>query len=110
MKKTRKPTKAQRELAAEWEAIQKKWATLPKYATMPSGPARQAAKLEAYREAYSNPTPLRSLVTPGGSTALKEPMTYTGTELLGVAVMHKSNLVPVFNTDEAKDAATMRRG
>lgn len=34
---------------------------------------------------------------------------YTGTECLGVAAMHKSNLVPVFNTEAAVDTAKMRR-
>lgn len=109
MKKKRKPTKAQRELAAEWKAIQRKWANLPKYATMPPGPDRQRAKDEAYMQMYSSPTP-RSLMTHGGSTAFKPPKVYTGSELVVIATMHKSNLVPVFSRDEAKDTATMRRG
>ena len=41
-----------------------------------------------------------------GSSAKK---TYTGDALLGIAVSHKSNLIPVFNTDSAKDLASMRR-
>lgn len=35
---------------------------------------------------------------------------YSGTECLGIAAMHKSNLVPVFNAQAAVDAAKMRRG
>jgi len=35
---------------------------------------------------------------------------YTGTLIKGVATMHKSNAVPVFNDDQYKDVATMRRG
>jgi len=36
---------------------------------------------------------------------------YTGErKLLGVAVMHKSNLVPVFSQEDAEDIAKMRRG
>lgn len=34
---------------------------------------------------------------------------YTGTACIGIAAMHKSNLVPIFNADAAVDAATMRR-
>ena len=34
---------------------------------------------------------------------------YTGTAVIGVVAMHKSNLVPVFNQDAAIDAAKMRR-
>ncbi len=35
---------------------------------------------------------------------------YTGDACLGVATMHKSNLVPIFNAEAAVDAARMRRG
>ena len=35
---------------------------------------------------------------------------YTGTAMIGIATMHKSNLVPVFSTDSAKDISKMRRG
>ena len=35
---------------------------------------------------------------------------YTGTKLLGIGVMHKSNSVPVFSQDEAIEISTMRRG
>ena len=48
----------------------------------------------------------------GNITPKHEPMQYTGErKLLGIAAMHKSNLVPVFAEDEnyAKDLAKMRR-
>ena len=35
---------------------------------------------------------------------------YTGTKMLGIGTLHKSNAVPVFNNDEAIDMAKMRRG
>lgn len=44
-----------------------------------------------------------------GSTAKPAEKVYTGTNMLGVATMHKSNAVPVFNTDAAKDISNMRR-
>ena len=34
---------------------------------------------------------------------------YTGTKMIGIASMHKSNLVPIFQEDAAKDVASMRR-
>ena len=34
---------------------------------------------------------------------------YTGDKLIGIATMHKSNIVPIFNTDAAEDVAKMRR-
>lgn len=51
----------------------------------------------------------KSLVTPGGSTAARQSMMYTGDKIKGIGTMHKSNMVPVFTNDEAKDLASMRR-
>tara|TARA_B100000927_G_C16474660_1_gene472895 strand:+ start:3056 stop:3412 length:357 start_codon:yes stop_codon:yes gene_type:complete len=45
-------------------------------------------------------------------TAKKEPLQYTGErKLVGIATMHKSNAVPIFEDDlqHAKDIARMRR-
>ena len=40
----------------------------------------------------------------------KESMVYSGKrKLLGIATMHKSNMVPVFDKEDAKDIAKMRR-
>ncbi len=44
-----------------------------------------------------------------GSTAKVMPPQYTGDQMLGVATMHKSNAVPVFNQDSARDISNMRR-
>lgn len=35
---------------------------------------------------------------------------YTGDKMLGIAAMHKSNLVPIFQEEAAKEVSTMRRG
>jgi hypothetical protein len=42
--------------------------------------------------------------------APRKEMTYTGNKLLGIATMHKSNMVPVFSQEAAEDIAKMRRG
>jgi len=39
----------------------------------------------------------------------RTPAQYSGSECLGIAALHKSNLVPVFTQQQAVDAATMRR-
>jgi len=44
-----------------------------------------------------------------GVAVKKEANTYTGDKLIGIGNLHKSNLVPVFKSDEAKDLASMRR-
>lgn len=50
-----------------------------------------------------------SRVTPGGSTAKKEILEYTGDNLVGISIIHKSCLQPVFSREAACDAASMRR-
>ena len=42
--------------------------------------------------------------------AKKEEKVYTGTEIIGIAQMHKSNAVPVRNKKSAEEVARMRRG
>ena len=45
------------------------------------------------------------------SMAKREPQVYNGKrKLLGIATMHKSNMVPVFSKDDAEEIAKMRRG
>jgi hypothetical protein len=50
-----------------------------------------------------------SLVTPGGSASLKEIPIYTGTNMIGISIIHKSCLQPIFSKQAAVDAASMRR-
>ena len=42
--------------------------------------------------------------------AKKKEMVYTGTEIIGIAQMHKSNAVPVRGKKQATEVANMRRG
>jgi len=46
-----------------------------------------------------------------GSTAKKHENVYTGDELAGIGMLHKSNMVPVRkDSNDAKEIARMRRG
>lgn len=44
-----------------------------------------------------------------GPVSSKPSPTYTGTKIKGIGTMHKSNAVPVFSDEEAKDISRMRR-
>lgn len=44
------------------------------------------------------------------SMAKPAPKVYTGTEIVGIAVMHKSNAVPIRGKKQAEEIARMRRG
>lgn len=46
----------------------------------------------------------------GKAKGTKKPeQKYTGDKLVGIATMHKSNMVPVFKQEDAEDIAKMRR-
>ena len=44
-----------------------------------------------------------------GVCVLAKKKEYTGTCIVGIATMHKSNAVPVFNLEQAEEIAKMRR-
>ena len=50
-----------------------------------------------------------SLSTGNGNASKTEIPKYTGNYFVGIATMHKSNLVPVGRDTDAKEYATMRR-
>lgn len=107
MRKTKKLTKAQAEALASYEQMMKRWDSVPKFART-ARPPNIASTLSkpALRTTDARPP---SLMTPGGSTAKHEPAKYTGTKVLGIATMHKSNAVPIFNSDAAVEVTKMRR-
>lgn len=76
---------------------------------------QKSVKLEEYRPQKSaNPRETQSYPKLSNNVAgfapKKESTRYTGDLIVGIATMHKSNLVPVMRgTDQAKDIAQMRR-
>ena len=44
-----------------------------------------------------------------GTTYARKENVYTGDRLLGIATMHKSNMVPVFSQESAEEISKMRR-
>lgn len=112
MRKRRNPTKAELEAMESFQALQRKWDSMPKFAR---GGIRQASCESAVPKLTVPPgreTPkFPSLVTDGqgGGTKPIHGKRYTGTKMIGVAVMHKSNSVPVFTDEDAIALAQMRR-
>ena len=104
--KQKKLTKKQQALENDWDSILKKWETVPKFARTKS--VIKVAKTSQTIQAKVETIP--SKVTPGGSTAKKESTRYTGTLIVGIATMHKSNAVPILNQQEAIEVSSMRRG
>lgn len=99
-----------RELDASWAELQKKWgveADEKKRKRAMSQPSLDYKLSAPVGRSTSNHIPSR--VTEGGSTAPVHKV-YTGSKILGIGTMHKSNAVPIFSDEEAQDIARMRRG
>ena len=77
-------------------------------------PIRQKAALERQEQREKERLEFLERISQmkSDATAKKEPMQYSGErKLLGIATMHKSNAVPIFedNKEHAKEIARMRR-
>jgi hypothetical protein len=98
-----------RQLDADWKELQKKW-------EVDADDKKRKRALAAEPLQYKLSTPpgrttsngIPSRVTAGGSTSSVHKV-YTGTKVLGIGTMHKSNAVPIFSDEEAKAISTMRR-
>ena len=92
------------ELAASWKKIVDKHGALvkkakeinTKYCLSPNLP-RSSSNIP------SKPDTVKGAVT------VKQSQQYTGDKIIGIGTMHKSNAVPIFSDDEAKDISKMRR-
>lgn len=98
-----------RELDASWQELQKKWAV-----DAEEKRRRRALKAEPLTYKLSAPAGRSTThhipsVNTGGNATLAAPKVYTGDQVLGVTVLHKSCLQPVFSKQDAIDAARMRR-
>lgn len=101
----RKLGKKGKELQAEWDALQSRWASLPKFGKpgqLKREPTKPLPDLET-------PTTAMGKAFEAAYAPKKEPMKYTGAKMIGTATMHKSNEVPVFSTEEVLDISRMRR-
>jgi hypothetical protein len=99
-----------RELDASWKELQKKWEveadTKKRNRAMSAEPLNYSLSAPAGRETRHIP----SLDTGHrGAVRTAEIPKYTGTKIKGIGTMHKSNAVPIFTDDEARDIASMRR-
>ena len=98
-----------RELDTEWKELLKRQG-------VEAEKKKQARAMKAEPLVYRLETPvgrtnthhIPSRVTAGHDTTPNVKV-YTGTEMIGIAVMHKSCLQPMFNKQAAEDSAHMRR-
>jgi hypothetical protein len=97
------------QLDREWQQLQEKWKTdisdkkrerglKAKVWTPPVNP--RVAEIKKFASVDTGHK---------GAVTIKQPMQYTGDKIIGIGTMHKSNAVPIFNDEAAKDISKMRR-
>ncbi len=100
--KKRKPTAKQKELQRSWQEL------LAKYE--PKKVIKKVTKPLPQSKPYVRETPYYPSLNSGfHDCSKKENKFYTGDKMKGIGTLHKSNAVPIFTDEEAKDQANMRR-
>jgi hypothetical protein len=100
-----------RELDASWKNLQNKWGV-----DQEEKKRTRAMRAETLQYSLTAPTGRVTSHIPSRSTGeagvvtYKESPQYTGTKMIGIGQLHKSNAVPVFCDQDAIDIARMRRG
>lgn len=96
--------KRSRELKESWEKLLQRQG-VPKEKRKPTKvqPLVYSLSVRETREIKSVPDTVK------GAISSKKIPKYTGDKIIGIGTMHKSNAVPIFSNDEAKDISSMRR-
>lgn len=102
------PVARARELQQSWEKLMKEHSK-PLFGRPVTKIKDVAAKQELTSVRRQNAAVKTNPLSMMGIAAKAAPKVYTGTKILGIATMHKSNLVPIFNEDAAVEVAQMRR-
>lgn len=103
-KRKRNPNAKERQLASDWQALLEKYKPkkklepidMPQFPRLLCPPGRETPKYP-------------SLNSFGGNAPKKQSLLYTGDKMKGIGTLHKSNAVPIFTDEEARDQANMRR-
>ena len=107
------------EAKREHERLEQEWKQLLKRQGAEQEAKKQSRAMRAPALTYTLSTPvgrtsgheIKSLDTGHtGAVRTREIPQYTGTKIIGIGTMHKSNAVPVFSNDEAVEISKMRRG
>jgi hypothetical protein len=98
-----------RELDNSWKELQKRWEV-----DAEDKKRKRALKAEPLIYKLSVPagrstSHIPSRNTGDGIANTKQIPKYTGTKIIGIGTMHKSNAVPIFSDEEAQDISKMRR-
>ena len=94
-----------------WKELQKRWGIEAEEKKKQRGlkaPVAQAKPAPYRRDTGPR---IASLETSGNGQCIRPPdKVYTGTAMIGIGQLHKSNAIPVFSKEDAVDISKMRRG
>ena len=98
-----------RELDTSWKELKNKWEVeaedKKRKRALKAEPLVYKLSIPAGRSTAHIP----SRNTGDGIATTKQIPQYTGTKIIGIGTMHKSNAVPIFSDEEAQDISRMRR-
>jgi hypothetical protein len=95
----------------DWKDLQKRWGVEAEDKKRKRAMAAAPLSTNNLRipEGRNTTKNIKSLSTGLNVAPLKPVNVYTGTKMLGIGQLHKSNAVPVFSDQDAIDIARMRR-
>jgi hypothetical protein len=110
-KKKGKPKFRNAEAAAKARRNAEAWSELlSRHEVNPKAKITRPISVNYNIPADRNPYKYPSLDTGASNTAPPKIQQYTGTAMIGIGQLHKSNSIPVFQSEDAVDIAKMRRG
>lgn len=100
------------ELKKDWESNMKQWQTMSSVPAVKRSVRPTSVALSSKIPHGRSGTKHIPSIDSGHSGAVTGPQKqeYTGNAVVGIAVMHKSCLQPIFSQEAAIDSARMRRG
>lgn len=99
-----------RELDESWKELQKKWGVEAEDRKRKRAMSAETLDYKLSAPAGRETRHIASLDTGhSGAVRTKGIPQYTGTKIIGIGTMHKSNAVPIFSDEEAVAISNMRR-
>lgn len=98
-----------RELDQSWEELQKRWGVEQEKKKRDRALTAPSLDYKLTTPAGRSTKHIPSRNTGDGIANTKQIPRYTGTKIIGIGTLHKSNAVPIFSDEEAVDISRMRR-
>lgn len=105
--KTAEQKRQHEQLQKEWESLLKKYPQKQIVNKSSRNTVGTRLSIPAGRNGTSHIPSISD--SPGSIGAKKESVQYSGSAMRGISTLHKSNAVPIFSDDEAREHANMRR-